>query len=247
MKAKTLIHFSLTLIIMSMSNISNAQDAAAILNNVDKLLFAAKDQQSEVQLVLSDKNGNQRIREAQLWQKGKEKRLFRFTAPVAEAGIGFLSLPDEVMYLYMPAFGKERRIASHVKNQPFAGTDFSYEDMESVNYSSKYKPELLGQDDKSWHLKLTPLEGVRSDYAWVEVYVDKRNNYPLSMESYDRSGKLVKKSVYTFVKDGLYWYPKEIQMTDQKRNHSTKMILKTIKFDSNLSDDLFTVRNLVDY
>jgi outer membrane lipoprotein-sorting protein len=247
MKMKHLIFWSLNAVFFLLSNATNAQDATSILNNVDKLLFAPKDQQSEVQLILSDKSGNQRIREAQLWQKGKEKRLFRFTAPAAEAGIGFLSLPDEVMYLYMPAFGKERRIASHVKNQPFAGTDFTYEDMESVNYASKYKAELLSQDDKLWHLKLIPLEGVRSEYAWVEVHVDKQHNYPLRMESYDRSGKKVKSSLYTFEKDGSYWYPKEVHMTDLKRNHSTRMIIKTIKFDSNLSDDLFTVRSLVDY
>jgi len=61
--------------------------------------------------------------------------MFRFTAPASQAGIAFLSLPNDVMYMYLPAFGKERRIASSAKNQNFAGTDFSYDDMESVPFS----------------------------------------------------------------------------------------------------------------
>src|SRR5690554_3855546 len=112
-----------------------AQDVATILQKIDQVLFQPNDQTSNVRMVLTDRNGNERVREASVWQKGSDKRLFRFTRPASEAGIAFLSLPDDLMYLYMPAFGRERRIASHLKNQSFAGTDFSYEDMETKEYA----------------------------------------------------------------------------------------------------------------
>jgi hypothetical protein len=68
-------------------------------------------------------------------RKDRTNGCFALPSPASEAGIAFLSLPDDLMYLYMPAFGRERRIASHVKNQSFAGTDFSYEDMEAREYA----------------------------------------------------------------------------------------------------------------
>ena len=222
----------------------NSQDAQAILKKLDEVLYAPADQESKIRMVLTDRNGNERIREADVWQKGDNMRLVRFTSPAAEAGIAFLSLPNDVMYVYLPAFGRERRIASHVKNQSFAGTDFTYEDMEAVNYSSKYKPRLLETTGKHHVLELTPLPGVRSDYSRQVSVINREHYYPVSSEYYDRGGNLVKSSQYTYTKKEKYWYPGEIRMTDHRRGHSTSMQFLEIKFDTGLSDDIFTIRNL---
>jgi outer membrane lipoprotein-sorting protein len=224
-----------------------AQDASAILNKLDDVVYSSEDQASKVTLVLSDRNNNERTREAEVWQKGTDKRLFRFTAPAAEAGIAFLSLPDDVMYLYMPAFGRERRIASHVKNQSFAGTDFSYEDLESTRYAEKYEPVLIEETSEYFILELTPLPDVRSDYSKVIAYVNKDHYYPEKMESYDRGGQKTKIADYTFEKKDDYWYIKEIYMQDLKRDHSTRMTFTGVVFDTGLDEGIFTVRNLTRY
>ena len=246
MKKYLLMLLPMMLLTFSVQNTS-AQSAAEIMNKMDNILYAAKDQTSQLRMVLTDRNGNERVREASLWQKGTDKRMFRFTSPAGEAGIAFLSLPDDVMYLYMPAFGKERRIATHVKNQAFAGTDFSYDEMESVPYASKYVPKMIGQTADFWTLELTPKPGLKSDYSKIEVKVRKSNNCPETMVSYDKSGNKLKTADYTFVKEGKYWYPKEVKMTDLKKNHTTSMIMNKVTFDSNLSDQLFTVRNLTSF
>ncbi len=224
-----------------------AQDASEILNKLDNVVYASEDQTSKVIMVLTDGNGNERTREAEIWQKGTDKRLFRFTAPAAEAGIAFLSLPDDVMYLYMPAFGRERRIASHVKNQSFAGTDFSYEDLESTRYADKYEPVLLEETSEHFILELTPLPDVRSDYSKVIAFVNKDHYYPEKMESYDRGRQKAKIANYTFEKKDDYWYIKEIHMQNLKRDHSTRMTFRDVVFDTGLDDGIFTVRNLTRY
>ena len=224
-----------------------AQDASEILNKLDDVVYASEDQTSKVTLVLTDRSGNERTREADIWQKGTDKRLFRFTAPAAETGIAFLSLPDDVMYLYMPAFGRERRIASHVKNQSFAGTDFSYEDLESTRYADKYEPMLLEETSEHFILELTPLPDVRSDYSKVIAYVNKDNYYPEKMESYDRGGQKAKIADYAFEKKDDYWYIKEIYMQNLKRDHNTRMTFRDVAFDTGLDDGIFTVRNLTRY
>ena len=223
---------------------TRAQNAIEILQKVDKVLYSAVDQQNKVAIILIDKTGKESKREADVIQKGNDMRLFRFTAPSSQAGIAFLSLPKDVMYLYMPAFGKERRIASHVKNQKFAGTDFSYDDMEAKLLSSKYDPEIMDQDNETYTLKLTPKPDLKTDYSKQLMKVDKQNFYPVTNEYYDKGGNKAKEAVYTFEKVGNYWSSKEILMKDLKRNHSTKMIISDVTYDQGLSDDEFTVRKL---
>ncbi len=144
---------------------ASAQDAGTILKKMDDVMYSPKDMTGKNKIVLIDKNGKEETREATIQQKGTDKRMFRFTSPASQAGIAVLSLPNDVMYLYLPAFGKERRIATSAKNQNFAGTDFSYDDMESVLFSIKYTPVLKRTDASVFVLELTP-KG-KSDYSKV--------------------------------------------------------------------------------
>ncbi len=232
---------SVVMILISFS--VNAQDANTILKKMDDVMYSPKDMVGKTKIVLIDKAGKEKTREANVTQKGNDKRIFRFTAPSSQAGIAVLSLPDDVMYMYMPAFGKERRISSSVKSQNFAGTDFSYDDMESKPYAEKYTPKLLPEQDGVYVLELTPMSP-KSTYSKLIVKVHKTNYYPTTMEYFDRGKKKIKEAVYQFTKIENYWNAAEIKMTDLKKNHVTKMLMSNVKYDQGLSDDVFTVRKL---
>lgn len=221
---------------------ANAQDASTILKKMDDAMYSSKDMTGKNKIILIDKVGKQETREATIQQKGTDKRMFRFTSPASQSGIAVLSLPNDVMYLYLPAFGKERRIASSAKNQNFAGTDFSYDDMESVLFSTKYTPELIKTEANVFVLELSPK--VKSDYLKLIIYINKSNYYPEKMEYFDKSGNKVKEAKYIFKKISNYWNAAEIEMTDLKKNHKTKMQMFDVKYDTGLSDDDFTVRKL---
>lgn len=222
---------------------AKAQDANAILKKMDNVMYSPKDMAGKTKIVLIDKKGNENMREANVIQQGNDKRIFRFTAPSSQAGITVLSLPDDVMYLYMPAFGKERRISSSVKSQNFAGTDFSYDDMESVPYSNKYTPKFIKKEGDVFVLELTP-KSPKSSYSKVIVKVHNANYYPTEMEYYDKGNTKIKVAKYSFIKIDSYWNASEIEMTDLKKNHKTKMIMSDVKYDQGISDDEFTVRKL---
>jgi len=220
-----------------------AQDANTILKKMDDVMYSPKDMTGNNKIILIDKTGKQESREATILQKGTDKRIFRFTAPASQYGIAVLSLPDDVMYLYLPAFGKERRIATSAKNQNFAGTDFSYDDMESKPYSDKYTPKLLKTEGNVFVLELTPMG--KSDYSKVIVNINKTDYYPELMEYYDKGNNKIKAAIYTFRKIGSYWNAAEIEMSDLKKNHKTKMQMSDVKYDTGLTDDDFTVRKLI--
>ena len=221
---------------------THAQDAATILKNMDNVLYAPKDMTGTNTIVLINRNGKQETRSATIKQKGTDKRIMRFTSPASQAGIGVLALPGDVMYLYLPAFGKERRISASIKNQNFAGTDFTYDDMEAKPYADKYTPKLLKTEGDVFVLELTP-KG-RSDYSRIIVNVNKTDYYPESMDYYDKGNTKIKEAKYTFKKIGKYWNASEIEMTDLKRDHKTIMKMSDVKYDTGLSDDDFTIREL---
>jgi len=232
----------IALFLLTGFNVS-AQDGNSILTKMDEVMYSPKDMSGKTKIVLIDKSGKQKIREANIIQKGNDKRIFRFTAPSSQAGISVLSLPHDVMYLYMPAFGKERRISSSVKNQNFAGTDFTYDDMESKPYSEKYTPKLIKTEDDVYVLELQP-KSPKSSYSKLIVNIHKINYYPTLMDYYDKGGKKVKKGTYTFVKIGKYWNAQEMNMKNLKKKHSTIMTMSDVIYDQGLSDEEFSVRKL---
>lgn len=219
--------------------------ASQILEKVDDVINAPKDQDLRIKLILIDKNGKEKMREMSMLQKGSDKRIVKFLSPADQKGIAFLSLPNDIMYLYLPAFKKVRRIASHVKNTKFAGTDFTYEDMEAIRYSEKYVPELLKKEENHFILQLIPREGVKTDYSKLIMWVRTDNFYPTKIEHYDKGDKLRKIMISEKIKKvNGYWISKESEMEDLKAEHKTKMIIVDVKFDSGLSDDKFTKRYL---
>ncbi len=64
------------------------------------------------------------------------------------------------------------------------------------------------------------------------------------MEFYDKGGRKFKEAVYQYEKIGQYWNAAEVVMTDLKKEHSTAIQLKDVKFDQGLTDDEFTVEKL---
>lgn len=223
----------------------NKLTADQILQKVDDVINAPKDQDLNIKLILIDKKGKEKKREMEMLQKGSDKRIAKFLSPADQRGIAFLSLPGDIMYLYLPAFKKTRRIASHVKNTKFAGTDFTYEDMEAKRYSEKYIPELLGKEKDIYLLQLKPKKGIKSDYSKLIMQVRIDNFYPTKIDHYNKADKLYKVMTRDKIeKVNGYWISRESEMNDLKAKHKTKMILIEVKFDSGFPDDRFTKRYL---
>lgn len=226
------------------ANVSTAQDALTLLHKMDSMRSAPKDKQATVKIILTNSSGKEKVREAMMKQKGKDKKLYRYTQPESQAGIATLSLPDNVMWIYLPAIGKPTKISLLSKSQAFTGTDFSYEDMESRSYSERYTPMLLESDNpENYVLELIPISK-KSKYSRIVLTLDKANNYPIKMEYFNSRGINIKVATYKYVKQGKYWYAQEVLMTDLKKEHSTGIEMTDVKFDQELSDDEFMVEIL---
>jgi len=223
---------------------SSAQNAETLLQKMDELMTAPKDREATMQMILTDKSGDTKEREALIQQKGTDKKFYRYTKPEKQVGTSTLTLPGDVMWLFMPAFDEPIKITLLAKSGSFSGTDFSYEDMSSDTYGDRYDPTLLESDvPDNYLLQLVP-KSKKAKYSKIVLSLNKANFYPVKMEYYDNRDNHFKTSTYKYAKKDKYWYAQEIEMTDLKKEHSTKIIMTDIKFDQGLSDDIFTVENM---
>ena len=246
MKKSFFITVSAIIAATSFNNVfaENALTAKQILKGVDNVINAPRDQTLKQKMILIDRKGNEKVRILRIFQKGFDRRMAKFLSPADQKGIAFLSLPNDVIYLYLPAFKKVRRIAAHVKNTKFAGTDFTYEDMEAKRYADKWIPKLLKTEENIYLLQIIPKSGTKTDYSKMILQVRKDNFYPARVELYNKGGKLFKIATTSNIKKiGKYWVAKETIMKDIKTRHTTKVILLDVKFDRGLSNRKFSKRS----
>lgn len=244
MKRITLTIIALVLVTVT-ANTVFAQNAAELLKKMDNVIYAPKDQKVKLKIIIYDKNGKQKIRKADSKQMGTDYRLMRFTEPASQRGIAFLSLPNDVMYVYLPAFKKERRVAGKVKTQNFAGTDFSYEDLESKPYTQKYDPISAKTTSDGYVLEVKPKDTKSSAYSKLVITLFKNNYYPKEVKYYDKKGKLFKIMTNKKIeKKGKYWTATDFIMQNLVKKTKTEMIFENITFDNGFTKDDFTVRKL---
>jgi outer membrane lipoprotein-sorting protein len=236
----TLIVILLALSILYGGIETKAQDGLDLIKKMDKVIFGPKDKQANVQILVTSKTEKEKIREAILKQKGADMKIYKYTKPESQAGVATLSLPGDIMWMYMPAFEKPKKISLLAKSQAFTGTDFAYEDMPTQPYAERYTPKFLKADASAYIIELTP-KSDKSNYSKLVATIDKVNYYPITIEYFDKGGDKAKEARYRYEKIGNYWNAKEVTMTDLKKGSSTKITMSDVKFDQGLPDDIFTV------
>lgn len=220
---------------------------------MDKMEEIAPDfttQKTISEMILIDKDGKEEIREMIMFsQKGEDEKtstLMRFLSPKSVKGVTLLNIDDgEKIYLYMPAYNKPRRIASSSKGDEFMGTGLSYEDM-SMDYKDKdYEKKLLEETDKEYIIEVLP-SGEDVSYEKIILHVDKEYFYAKKVEFYEAGSELTKTLNINKVKveDTGKVTPLEIAFTDMVENRVTKIIIKEIEYNVELSSGFFSIRTL---
>lgn len=240
----------------------SAEDARSIMERVD-----ARDdgdnQTADLQMVLIDPKGNERTRTIKLFSKDKGRDTLRmqfFLTPADVKDTGFLTYDyyggekDDDQWLYLPDLRKTKRIATSDKSSSFMGSDFSYADMtrrvlDEWNY--KLLKEDLVDGQKVWLIEALPVsKQVEDRYGYKRsiVYVNQDNLMVVRAIHVMKSGNKVK---YMEVKkldriDGI-WVALETWMktTRNKRTlHRTILTMDNIKYNQDLDEDFFSVRQL---
>lgn len=207
-------------------------------------------------LITENKRGDRREHGLILFRSddGKtEKQLVEYTSPADVRGTKFLSIyevdADETqMWLYLPALGRERRIAGHMTKGSFMGTDFTYEEIAGFgSYSDDYEAIRLADEEldgrECYVLDLTPTSG-DIEYSQVRMWVWQAEMIPLRLDFFNADGQLSKRLLLSDLQqdsEGKY-SPHSITMSNELEG--TKSIVNIRETYEEVDDSYFTMRYL---
>jgi len=223
---------------------------------------------AEMQMVLTDKNGDTRIRKMKsfdkdlITDKGEEdrRRIMFFLEPADVKDTGFLTYDfdayekDDDQWLFLPALKKTKRIASTDKSGSFMGSDFNYSDMTRKNldaYDFKILKEADVRGAKTWVIEALPKtreEMAQTGYKKSVVFVRQDNFIVVRAVHWTDTGDKLKYLDVTGLEkiDGV-WTVTAMSMTTKKNKlteHKTDMTFANVRYGQSLDDNLFTLRRL---
>jgi negative regulator of sigma E activity len=151
------------------------------------------------------------------------------------------------MWIYLPAFGRVRRIASHARNGTFMGSDLTFEDMGDRKLDD-YTYQKLGEEEiegkACWIVEAIPNEGVATEYSKRVVWIWQEQHAPLKADLYDKRGNLLKQMGFTYEEVGGYLVPARLVMNNLRTGGHTELIFEEIEVDTGISPDLFKSNQL---
>lgn len=185
-----------------------------------------------------------------IWSVGNRKAFIEFNYPPRDRGTKYLRLDDN-LWMYIPNAEKTVKISGHMLKQSIMGSDFSYDDQtENGKISENYSGFILSQDKLDSFecviIDISANETSTPNYYRQKIWVDKYNFTIIKAELYGRSGKLLKiMSCRDFRKINGRHYSLYTKMEDAiKNDYYTEIIIENIRLDEDISENIFTLRNL---
>ena len=224
-------------------------DAAgdALLSAVDAAAAAAQTQQLDYDVVSQERGKPEHKLALRLSIKG-DKRLYEFLAPADMKGTKLLFVARGEAYVYLPAFGKVRRIASTAAERSFMGLAFTLVDLQGFPWAPSYSAALESSSEGEATVLATARQGgglTPGGWSKIELNVARDHAVPTQIKYRDADGAIARtetRSGYTC--EGRVCAPGEIKLVDERTGSSTRLIRTNWKVNEALSDDVFSKRAL---
>ncbi len=185
----------------------------------------------------------------QAWTQGDKKSLVRVTAPQKDRGNGTLMI-DNSMWNYSPKVNRVIKVPSSMMGQSWMGSDFSNKDVSRADdIVDQYTHTLIETIEKDGH-KVHVIESIPLEEAavvWGKEVLRIRDDHVLIKQSYfDQEGELVKEleSLKIGEMGGRVVALQQRMSKVDEPDDWTEMQVKSMNFDVELDDNLFTLANL---
>jgi len=217
-----------------------------IIARMDRRMSNAEDQSFRYAMTTRIQGQQDRRIEFTVQIKGDQWRRLEFHSPGDVRGMRVLILSQSKMYIYLPAFRKVRRVATHVRDQGFMGSAYSHDDMSAVTYGDKMTGKLLDESDTHWTVEATRRPGSGYRYARIVFEILKDVQQPSRIEYFNDEGRKVKSETRRVYEcRGEFCNAREMTLTDHTRNDLSSTLTRLDwQVNTGLSDAHFTVRSL---
>ena len=127
----------------------------------------------------------------------------------------------------------------------FMGTGFSIGDLARTRFQSDYTAALVSESPASDVLKLTPKASDAHDHAALIVTIRREDSLVSRIEAVDAAGKAIRTLVASdFRAVGGYTVAHHVDVLEHAARRKTTAQLESVQFDTGLSPDFFTEREL---
>ena len=193
--------------------------------------------------------GWERSMSMKAWTRGHKHSLVRVMEPRKDAGNGTL-LDDNNMWTYTPKVNRIIKVPSSMMGQSWMGSDFSNKDIsKATDIIDQYTHTLLETREQDGH-KAYVIESVPHEEAAVvwgkEIWIVRDDYVLLEQQFWDQDGVLVK-SMKTRKIETMDGRAVATIMRMSKADNPeewTEMHTRSVAFDVELADNIFTLSNL---
>lgn len=210
---------------------------------------------AELIMITENARGAQRKSTLKVFMQSDEtgdRQFLEYLAPADVRGTKFLSVSEvgqeDQMWIYMPAMGRERRVAAHMTGDSFMDTDFTYDEIGgNFNYDQDYKVERLAdakEQDVDCYVLDLQAQVDDASYSKIKMWVWQAELVPMKVEFYGEGDHPIKTLIlsdFRIVSTELI--PHHVVMENNVKGTKTILDISEVSQEE-VSVDVFSVRNL---
>jgi len=233
----------------------HAQNAVSIIDSA-KNRITSDTVLSQSRMVITARDGSTTERLINQYSKdgaNGARTVIEFLRPANVAGSRFLTMDNASggtdQWIYLPNLGKTRRIAAADSGGNFMGTDFSYNDISSMDRDISLDTHTLLKEEMINGKNCYVIQSVPKDssyqYSKTLTWIDKENYLIYKAEMYNRRGELFKimeMSDYKDVQGRLS--PMQTKISTVSAGTSTTIYMEKMQYDGNIPENVFTTAYL---
>ena len=230
---------------MVLSAPSLAATGDEVLAMMDESSSRATDQFFEYELINLEPGREAKMMALKVHIKG-DRRMTEFLAPGDMKGTKVLVRSRAELYIYLPAYNKVRRVASHATKGGFLGTTYSNEDISTITFADVYTGKILSENENQWVVEASPREGIKAMYGKLLFTIRKDYKQPSEIKYFNGKNEHIKTESRTeYSCQGDICNAAIMKMTDHSRGDaSTEFQRREWLVNTGTSYSLFSKRNL---
>jgi outer membrane lipoprotein-sorting protein len=244
----------LTMLLLCATLLS-AQDANSIVNSA-KNRVKSDTISSRSRMVITAKNGSTTERLLDQYSKDGPnggRTVIVFQRPANVAGTRFLTMDTASgttdQWIFLPELNKVRRIAASESGGSFMGTDFSYDDISSVDRDAALDTHTLLREEalngNACHVIQSVPKDASFQYSKTISWIDKASYLIYKTEMYNRRGELVKTMEMSDFKDVQgRLTPMQTKISTVAAGTSTTIYMEIMRYDAPIPEAVFTTAYL---
>ena len=245
----------IAILVFALAGLSvSAQDAASIVDR-SRNRIQAQTISTRSKMIITARNGSVTEREMDQYSKkdaqGNNRTVIVFLQPATVRGTRFLTIEnpgrDNDQWIFLPSLGRVRRIAAAEGSGSFVGTDFSYDDIASMDRKADLDNHTILREERFRNSDCYVIESIPKDtnyqYSKMIQWIDKNNFVIHKVELYDRRGNQVKLLEVLELREVQgRLAPFVTKMSTLTAGTSTSLNVEILRYDENIPESVFTQR-----